>query len=309
MLKTLRPLLACHIQAALYSFNALCAKPLATFTTATIIGIVLTLPALLWVFTDNAKQLPINWQEGGHILLYLKKPLSAAEELSFLEEVKRQSGVALATLKTPAEGLEELQKQDGMQDIMRYLPDNPLPAVIEVFPDSTLIHTEEINHLFNQLKSLSKVDEIKLDKEWIVRLHAILAFFSSILKSLAALLLLAVILIIGNTLRLAIYKRHEEIQVLKLLGAADPYIIRPFLYAGIWYGLMGAVFAILFVTIFMVWFSRALEYLAQVYHMHYPFMGLSVKQAYIIMLSAIFLSWVSAKISVKLHLASIEPLD
>lgn len=309
MLEKLRPWVACHLQAALYSFNALYLKPLATLTIIVIIGIVLTLPSLFWVFTDNLKQLPIDWQEGGHISLYLKKTLPTEEQRVLLDRVIKQRGVEKAELITPAEGLLQLQNQDGMQDILRYLTENPLPAVIDVSPDKTITNSQELNKLFYQLKSLEKVDEAKLDKEWIVRLHAILLFVTLLLRSIAVLLLLAVVLIIGNILRIAIYKRHEEIKVLKLIGANDSFITRPFLYAGIWYGLMGAVFAILLATVFMVWISAALERLAQVYHLHYSLTGLSVEQAYTIMLSAVFLSWISAKISVRMQLASIEPFN
>jgi len=307
VLKKLQPLAAYHVQAATNSFNFLCRRPLSTMMTVIVIAIALTLPVLFWVFSDNLEQLTIDWQRGGHISLYLKTP--TADENAFLTELRSIPGVGQVSLKTPAEGLVELQKQEGMQDIVRYLPDNPLPAVVNVIPNQAIDNPLKVQQLVERLKTLPQVEQAKLDMEWITRLHAMLGFVGKIANALMALLASAVVLIVGNTLRLAIHNRHEEIQVLKLIGATDAYILRPFLYSGIWYGLIGAVFAIFFVNIFMLSVAVAVQELATVYHMHYPLLGLSVKQAYLIVVTAVFLGWLGARLSVKRQLASIEPYN
>lgn len=307
MLNALRAQASYHLQAAINSFNFLCQRPLATMMTVTVIAIALTLPTLFWVCTDNLKQMTIDWQQGGHISLYLKTPMSVAEEQTFLDQVRAMDGVGKAVLKSRDEGLAELQKQEGMQDIMVYLPENPLPAVIDVIPALTVDNPLKMKQLFERLKALGQTEQAKLDMEWITRLHAITGFVANIAHAVMALLASAVVLIVGNTLRLAIHNRREEIQVLKLIGATDAFILRPFLYSGVWYGLAGAVFAVLFVNIFMLSVAIAVDELALVYHMHYPLLGLSVKQAYMIMLVSICLGWLGARLSVKRQLALIEP--
>jgi cell division transport system permease protein len=307
MLIKLRTLLAYHIQAALGSLNSLCRKPLATTMTVLVIAITLVLPALFWVMTDNMKQLTSNWQRGGHISLYLKSPLSSQEEMSFLVKVRAAAGVGQASLKTSAEGLEELQQQEGMQDIMQYLPENPLPAVIEILPALSVDTPQKLERLFSQLKASPQVEQAKLDMQWVNRLHAILGFTAKLAQGLMVLLAFAVLLIVGNTLRLAVHSRHEEIQVLKLIGAKDSFIVRPFLYSGIWYGLAGAVFAILLVNIFMLSLTLVANQLAAVYQMHYSLVGLSTRQISLLTLSAIVLGWLGACVSVKRQLAVIEP--
>ena len=112
--------------------------------------------------------------------------------------------------------------------------------------------------------------------------------------------------IIGTTLRLAIHNRQEEIQILKLIGATDPYILRPFLYSGIWYGLGGAVLAIFLVNIFILSLGIAVNQLAIVYQMHYPLTGLSIRQILLLLLFASILGWLGALLSAKRQLASIE---
>ena len=166
----------------------------------------------------------------------------------------------------------------------------------------------KLEQLYLQLKSYPQVDQAKLDIQWINRLQAILGFIDSLAHGLMILLALAVILIIGNTLRLAIHNRHEEIQVLKLVGAKDSFIIRPFLYSGVWYGLAGAIFAVLLVNIFMLSLTLVVNQLAAAYEMHYSLVGLSLRQILLLVLSATILGWLGACLSVKKQLANIEPL-
>jgi len=145
--------------------------------------------------------------------------------------------------------------------------------------------------------------------EWIGRLDTLLSFASKLSHALLALLALAVVLIIGNTLRLAIQNRQEEIQILKLIGATDPFIMRPFLYSGAWYGLGGAVIAVFLVNVFILSLGMVVNQLAVVYQMHYPLTVLSVRQILLLIVFAIILGWIGARLSVKRQLASIEPYN
>ncbi|WP_454785652.1 permease-like cell division protein FtsX [Legionella sp. WA2024007413] len=307
MLGRAQSILAYHLQAAIQSLNSLCRKPLATMMTSIVIAIALALPALFWVFSDNVSQLTASWQRGGHISLYLKPGLSDSEQQVVLEKVRKTDGVAQVSLKTSSEGLSELIQQEGMQDIMRYLPENPLPAVVDVVPALIIDSPAKLDLLARQLQTITQVDNAKVDMEWISRLHALLGFAAKFANALLALLAMAVIMIVGTTLRLALHSRQEEIQVLKLIGAKDPFILRPFLYSGIWYGALGAIFSVFMVNIFIFSLGAAVNQLAVAYQMHYPLTGLSIRQILLLVLFAIILGWMGARLSVKRQLASIEP--
>ena len=307
MLDSTRAWLAYHVQAALMSFNSLCRTPVATMMTVLVIALTLALPTIFWVIADNIQQLTMSWQRGGHISLYLKSPLTSENETTILLRVRGTIGVGHATLKSATEGLAELQQQEGMQDIMRYLPENPLPAVIDVIPAPEVNNADKLQQLYLQLKSYPQVEQAKLDMLWVNRLQAILGFISTLAHGLMLLLALAVVLIISNTLRLTIHSRYEEIQVLKLIGAKDSFIVRPFLYAGIWYGLAGAIFAVLLVNIFILSLTLVANQLFAVYQMHYSLLGLSTEQVILLLLSAIILGLLGAHASVKRQLAAIEP--
>ncbi len=309
MLRKSKSLLAYHAQAATQSINLLCRKPFGTLMTIVVIAIALALPAFFWVVTDNVARLSTGWQRGGHISLYLQRALTVNEQNEVLTSVRQTQGVGQATLKSSADGLKELTGQEGMHDIMRYLPENPLPAVIEVTPSLIVDSEAKLDLLARQLQKNTQIEQVKWDMAWMSRLHAILGFAGKMANALMGILALAVVLIIGNTLRLAIHNRQEEIQILKLIGATDPFILRPFLYSGIWYGLAGAVVAIFFVNIIILSLGMAVNKLAVAYQMHYPLTGLSIGQILLLVGFAIILGWVGARFSVTRQLNAIEPYN
>lgn len=309
MLKKTHTLWAHHIQAALHSANSLCAKPLATLMTILVIAITLSLPTLLSVFINNINQLTDNWQQTGSISLYLKPNVGVSDQQRLVQEIKAMEGVGQVSLKSAAEGLAELMQQEGMQDIMHYLPENPLPAVIEVRPSLLMAAPAKLDLLSRSLQKLQEVDQVKLDMSWISRLHAILNFASNATKALMGLLALAVILIIANTLRSAVQNRREEIQILKLIGASEAFILRPFLYSGVWYGLAGAVLTLFLVNIIMLSVGLAINNVISEYNMHYLPIGMSMEQILILLIFSIILGWLAARLSVKRQLSIIEPYN
>lgn len=299
MLGRLQQYLAYHAQASTNSMKSLLQKPLTTFMTSMVIGMTLTLPTLFWVFTDNLQQLTQDWRRGGHILLYLASPLSSSDETALLVRVQSTLGVEHVTLKTAADGLRELQQQEGMQDIMHYLPENPLPAVIDVIPTAEMNTAEKVGELQQVLQSYPHVEQAKVDMQWLNRLYTLMDVSTHMARGLMILLASAVILIIGNTLRMAMHHRHEEIQVLTLIGAGRAYIIRPFLYLGLFYGFAGAVIAILLVNAILASLTVLVNQLADAYDMHYALMGLSFRQGMLLLFSATALGWLAARWSVR----------
>jgi cell division transport system permease protein len=306
MLKRVRILWGHHLQAVRSGARVVARSPLATLMTVLVIGLTLTLPSLFWVMIDQMKQLTLGWQNSGHISLYLRVSLPPSDALELLSQVRRTEGVGHATLTTPEEGLVELQQQEGMQDMMRYLPENPLPAVIDVIPAIGMDHQEKMQRLYGQLKAYPQVAEARLDMQWVRRLQAVLRFSGTVVYGLMMLLALAVVFITSNTLRLAVHHRYEEIQVLKLIGAKRSFIIRPFLYSGVGYGLSGALVALLLVHLFLFSLTRVVNQLFDTYDIHHSMVGLSMSEIVFLFFSSGLLGWFAAWMSVSRQLAIIE---
>jgi len=119
--------------------------------------------------------------------------------------------------------------------------------------------------LKTSLEAAADVDVVQLDTEWVQRLNAMLDVMRRVLWLTGGLLGLSVVLVVGNTIRLDILNRRDEIEVMKLVGATDGFARRPFLYSGVWYGLGGGIGAVAVVMIAIALLSRPLSHLAALY--------------------------------------------
>lgn len=294
MLKILQSYVSFHLQAATNSFYTLYRSPMISSVTILVIAMVLTLPVLFGVFSKNMEVLSQGWKRNQPVSLYLKTSLTAKEEAEVVKKVSAVDGVAEVSYKNKKEGLAELLQEEGMQDMMHSLTENPLPSVIDVLPALSFNTPEKMADFLKRLKDLPQIELAQVNMEWVNRLYAILGFGNKIAHILSLFLIAMVVFIVGNTLRFAIYYRNEEIQILKLIGASEAFIRRPFLYLGVWYGLFAAIFAVLFVNIFMVMFSWVFQDLLTQYYEN-AWLGLTVIQAYGIVFAAAFLGWLGAR--------------
>jgi len=148
---------------------------------------------------------------------------------------------------------------------------------------------------------------VQLDLIWVKRLFQFMELGQRLVWALAALLGLAVLLIIGNTIRLAIENRRDEIRVVKLVGGTDAFVRRPFLYTGIWFGLGGGIIAWILLNIGLFWLSGPVEQLINLYGSEFSLKGLSFSDSLLLILDGVILGWLGAWLAVARHLSSIEP--
>lgn len=298
MLTFFRTLFIFHKEALSRSLKIFSKAPIASTLTSGTIGLVLALPTLLWVISNNVQLLTAHWHQNGHITLYLKPQLNPIEAQDFLSTVQKTPGIQTATLKTPEEGLDELKQQDSMGALIETLGENPLPFVIEAIPKEAA----NAALLIQKLKNYAPVDLAKADDAWIRRLQALVHFSGLCAQALMIFLACAVVLIVGNTLRLSLADRAEEIQVLQRIGATERFILRPFLYAGLLYGFLGALLAILLVHIGLLGLSQAANQVADVYNMRYTIAWLTTKQILLLFAFSLILGWLGSRCSLKRQL-------
>jgi cell division transport system permease protein len=227
----------------LFSLGRLWQQPFASLMTATVIGIALALPAGLYVLLQNVNTVSDQWDDASKITLYLDQGIQNNHGEKLAKDIKSWPDISETHYQSSDQTLEEFRVLSGLNDLLNALPKNPLPAVIIVTPDENSVTSHTINGLLEKLEALASVDQVQLDMEWLQRLRSINKLLERGIGLLAALLSLSVLLVIGNTIRLAILSRQSEIRVMKLVGATDRFIRRPFLYTGFWYGILGGLFA------------------------------------------------------------------
>lgn len=296
-----------HLQIFFYSLGQLSRSPVSTLMTSMVIGIALALPAGLHTLLKNAQQLSGGWESTAQISVFLKTNIQPAQAQQLKSDIQSWPNVSLVHYISREQALQEFQKLSGFGDALKALNTNPLPSVLIVKPKLSDNTQQVTQQLLNQLIALRQTDKAQLDMQWVRRLYAIMNIVERGVQILSGILALAVLLVMGNTIRLAIQNRHKEIVVMKLIGATDAFIRRPFLYTGFWYGLFGGIIAWILVSLTLLSISRPIEELASLYQNQFDINGMSFLTTLVLLSVSIFLGLVGSWFAVSRHLSEIEP--
>jgi cell division transport system permease protein len=294
-----------HARVAVTSLGRLYRTFGTSLMTAAVIGIALSLPAAMQVLVGNAREVSGSWVGSARISVYLKGNTSDAAAQTLAATVRHMDGVADVQYISADQALAEFKQLSGFGDAASVLDKNPLPAVLVVRPAAG--SPESAEALQHQLAGNPAVDQVRLDMQWLKRLTAILDIVRRTTDILAALLGLAVIFVVGNTIRLEIGGRRTEIEVSKLLGATDPFIRRPFLYHGAWYGFAGGLIACILVAVAVALVAAPVSRLAGLYGSAYALQGLGFLGALGLIAGGALLGWAGSWLAVARHLRAIEP--
>lgn len=294
-----------HQGTAVDSLLRLLGEPLGSLLTCLVIGIALALPLCVFLLLLNLQQLGAGLQGESSISVYLQQDLDADATTALREQFEARDDIAAVRLITPEEALAEFEQESGFADVLAGLDGNPLPPVLLVTPEATT--AGELTALRDYLAAQPGVEEAALDLEWLQRLNAVVSFALRLTYLLAALLGLGVLLVIGNTVRLAIENRRAEIVVVKLVGGTDAWVARPFLYTGFWYGMGGGLLALALVGFSLMALSGPVSRLISAYDSDFEVVGLGISQAFLVLILAAALGWLGAALSVLRHLRAIQP--
>ena len=292
-----------HLYSFVASLGRFFRKPWSTLLTIGVMAVALALPLGLWLVLGNVARFAGEVQASREISVFLKSDITPERARALREELRARGDIATITLRTPEEGLATLRERSGLGEAIDALDDNPLPSLLLVTAkgDDLL--------LASSLQTLPDAELVQHDALWRQRLDGWLRFGGRVAWVLAALLGLGALLVVGNTVRLDIQSRREEIGVLQLLGATDGFIRRPFLYLGAWYGLAAGVFALALLTIAHLALRAPLAELATSYGSHFALNGVDPQQAGIVLLGATVLGWLGAGIVTGHFLRQTRPTD
>lgn len=296
-----------HARTLSFSLARLARAPMASIMTTAVVGIALALPAGLYALLNNLQALTGDWDGTVRISLFLKPSTPEQALRPLAERLRGRDDVARVQIITAHQALEEFKRSSGLDSALESLEENPLPHVLVVSPPAGGHDGARVEALARALQQLPEVDLAQLDMEWLQRLYALLEIARRVVTGIALMLALAVLLIVGNTIRLDIQNRRAEIEVTKLIGATDGFIRRPFLYGGLWYGLLGGVLAWLMVFFALSLIEAPVARLADLYHSQYRLQGLGALDTLSLFLLATLLGLAGSWLAVGRHLRAIEP--
>ncbi len=279
--------------------------PFGQLLTLGVIAVALVLPALGFLALDQIDRAAVSWRPGGDLTVFLAagEPVERAIELS--DALHGRPEVAETEVKSADDALAELREMSDFAEALGALDANPMPALVIV--RLTPAGVARIEEFQRELAARNEVDWVQVDRRWLERLETLLDLARRGILFGAAILAIAVLLVVGNTIRLEISLKREEILILKLLGASDGHVRRPFLYIGVWYGIVGGLLALLLVHAGLLAVQPAVDRLALSYEAEFALQGLGVRGTAMLVAYGALLGWLGAWLASARHLREAEP--
>lgn len=307
MVQQLKAWLIRHLQTMVEALGRLVSRPFATLMTAAVIGIALALPTGLHLILQNLQNVVGSWDSAAQISLFMRKDVSTDEARRVADTLRQRTELGEVEFVSHEQALEEFRELSGFGDALSALEENPLPNVIIIKPSIQANSSTTIQTLLAEMRDMAEVDIAQLDMNWVKRLYALMAIGQRAVIVLGCMLAMAVLLVVGNTIRLAILNRRDEIVIIKMIGGTDAFIRRPFLYAGFWYGLLGGVIAAILVEGAITLLSQPVSKLAALYNSGFYLQGMGFGVFLIVLFSAVLLGLGGSWLAVGRHLKEIEP--
>jgi cell division transport system permease protein len=293
-----------HIRQAMASLGEIWLTPASSLLTVAVLGVSLTLPVTLHLMVKNLQQVNTSVDQAAQISLFLKADTNETQIAELIALLQANPEVADVQFIDKSQALAEFTAESGFGDALSYIEDNPLPHVMLVSPKNT--SSVAASALLTTLQQERYVELAKLDIGWLERLDAIVSLVRQVAIAVALLLMVAVLLVVGNTIRLMILNKKDEIEVMKLVGATNSYIQRPFLYTGIWLGFFGGVLTFLIEEVLLWWLKHAIASVTQLYESTFTLQPLSLAELGYLLLVAVGLGFVGSFLAVRRNISQIE---
>ena len=283
-----------HRLSAADSLRRVLERPTASLLTWLVVGVALALPVSLALSLENLRALGGRVDTQAQLSVFLDSAVAAEAGRSLAAELAGRAGIGNATFLSREAALEEFRARAGFEEVLGGLEENPLPHLLIIVPAVPA----EAAALAAELEALAAVDEVVLDLAWLERLQRLTELGRRLVLVAALLLATGVLLVLGNTIRLAVEGRREEIEVTRLVGASDAFVRRPFLYTGLWYGIGGGAVGALLVAAVFAALRGPVAQLAAAYGAEWRLLGLGLIDGFGLVLAGGALGLVAAWLAV-----------
>jgi cell division transport system permease protein len=275
------------------SIGTLISHKLATLMTLLVLGIAMALPLGLFVAVNNLNSIDLKQSEWGSVTVFFES--SVTEEQAQELVLAAEENNAVVRLVSPQEGMAEFSASSGFSSAADLFEKNPLPWVAVLTPAAE--DERPLDEWVSEWQSW-----LELRDGWMQRLAGLLALGRALMTVLTVLFSLAVVVVVANTIRLDVANRADEIEVMSMVGANNGFIRQPFLYSGFWYGMLGALLALILLYSALIYLQTPLENLLDAYGNQYSLEGLGVYRSFLVLLAGGFLGFAGAWLSVQRYL-------
>jgi cell division transport system permease protein len=299
----LKAWLAAHGRSINAAVTRLAGAPLGSTLNALVIGIALSLPIGLHLVVSNLQAASQHLTSAPQISVYMALDANRSEVAQIETKLKQTPRVANFRFVPREQALADLKNSSGLADVIDGLPQNPLPDAFVI--DAADGSPAALEALRDEIGQWPRVAHVQLDAMWARRLDAGLRLGRLAAVGIALLLAVALVAVTFNTIRLQVLTRRDEIEVIKLIGATDAFIRRPFLYFGALQGFAGAIVCWLILAAAVYLANRSLGELSHVYASLFQLGFLSPLDSFALLAVPTALGWLGAWLSVSRHLSAI----
>ena len=272
-------------------------RKFATLLTVLVIAVSLTIPTVSYLLWKNIHHATTQFYPESELTVYLHKNLSEEDANLVLEKIRQQEGVESLNYISRQESLNEFRHWSGFSEELDVLDDNPLPAVVMIKPTKAFNESQQRNELRENLDKIKGVQEVRLDNDWLEKLTALTWLVAHVAIFCTVLMAVAVFLVIGNSIRADVYSNQSNIEVMKLLGATDQFILRPFLYTGMIYAALGGFFACIFSSLTIGYFTGAVKYVTDIFAVNFNLNGLGLVEFLFLLVVCVIMGYIGAWLS------------
>lgn len=283
-------------------FNHFKQNILTSLLTILVIAISISLPTIGYLLWKNANQAAHRWSPTPNLTAYISKTFNAEQTNELIEKIKSLSEVEKVNYLSRDDAKEEFISWSGFSSALDLLEENPLPAVAIIIPKPEAKKTEILHKLQSEIFKIDGIDDVKLDDSWFTRLTALTDMVKAIVWVIAIFMIIAVSLVIGNSIRLSIFARKQTIIVMQLIGATEGFILRPFLYSGMFIGFISALFSVVLSEIFIFQIESIILNVSNEFGTVFSLEGLLWDEVLLIVLITIVIGWLSSLITTKRYL-------
>jgi len=272
-------------------------------TTITIALSILIVSAFM-LFVTNTGELINLWKRGVVIMAYLEPGASEDDTGALQQRLRQMSAVAGVRFISRQQALEQLKSQ--MKDqafIFEHLPENPLPDAFEIRLSPSIQDWQRIEALAGRIRRLPAVDEVEYGQKWLARFSSLLGLFRLVGSAMGGIFFMATVFIVANTIRLVIYSRRDEVEIMRLVGATDRFIKVPFYIQGLIQGTLGGLVGLtaLFVVFWILSSSLPAGLMPGRFHLHF----LSSRDSLLVVAGSMLVGWLGCYLSLRQFLKSV----
>ncbi|MDD4914082.1 MAG: permease-like cell division protein FtsX [Methylococcales bacterium] len=275
-----------HAHGLFSSLGRLCRTPFTSAMTILVLAVAIALAGGFYIMVANIQQLTGNLETSNQMSLFLRDNVSDSAGQKLAEQLKANPAVESVKFINKQQAMDEFKANSGFADALKALDSNPLPSVIQLLPKNVLESNDDINRLMSEFKQLPQVEFVQVDMQWVEKVQTIMLIASRGVMLVGILLGFAVTFITGNTIRLELHNRQDEVFISKLVGATHAFIQRPFLYTGFWLGFISGFLGWLIITIMLLILENPVEKLSALYGGSFQLLYLSFSEFLLLMMIA-----------------------